>query len=350
LNRKKLKKTILVLILLSVFVTPAFARRVETSPAVGKDYYIALRNILAKYILFPQACNFMDGFSANLQIFDRRSKLIQDVCRAIRKTIFKIENSRESVLLISYFIKSILPQFQSELYHYNNPQIYEEVLNTIVDDLGRLDRTRSEKPETVFYKIISENSSRQDDVGAFFAQMFKNLYVNGSNFEQEYSKLQRIVSGENYKTHTKLQILRDAVNRIMSDSEKIVTSSPEINLLIEGSLQKDIFIKAYSISTLASLCSLDGLSADIRLYIFNSARNGVKSIHWDIYFDRNGEIPEEVNYLAVLIDYLAEAEEFCREFGLDIDLARDEQFVKIYELLLFKGFDFEKAEYLFNKN
>lgn len=77
----------------------------------------------------------------------------------------------------------------------------------------------------------------------------------------------------------------------------------------------------------------------------------MKSIHWDIYFDRNGEIPEEVNYLAVLIDYLAEAESACRElYGLDVDSAQDEQFVEIYKWLLWKGFDFKKANYLLNEN
>jgi len=37
-------------------------------------------------------------------------------------------------------------------------------------------------------------------------------------------------------------------------------------------------------------------------------------------------------------------------YGLDVDLAQDEQFVEIYTWLLFKGFNFKKAEYFFNQN
>jgi len=250
LNRKKLNKTILVLILLSAAVNPAFARRVKTVPAVQKNYYIVLRNILTKYISFSQACSFMEGFTANLRVFDRNASQIQEVSKRIGQAISKIEDSRISLSVIQYFIKSILPEFQDGLYIYRNPDVYGEVLNIITDDLKRLDKTASEKPEEIFRKIISENSSSGGDVGAFFAQMFKNLYVNDFNFEQEYSELQRIISGKNYKAHTKLQILREAVERIINHPDEITPASTEIELLITGSLQEDLFIKAYSGRTL----------------------------------------------------------------------------------------------------
>ncbi|MDP8234143.1 MAG: hypothetical protein P9M06_05025 [Candidatus Saelkia tenebricola] len=347
-------KNLILIILVTTFVCSSvnvsYARRIKEPLQPQKDYYIALRNLLSKYVPLNKSNGFMREFIINQRIYDRNSPQLQDVCKSTRQAIFTMENYGVAIPLIHYFINSVLPAMQTELYNYPDPQSYGEVLSIIASGIRLVDEETTDTPKSIYLEIISHNSSRDDSVGAFFAQLFNVFMSEPLDFKADYSRLERIIS-DSYYVHTKHQILRKAFESAIQFSEDVYAGMPEVELLITGALQNNLFIKAYSISALARICMAEGISQEGRVYVFQSALNGLKSIPWDICFDRNGDIPDEVNYLAVCIDYLADAEAVCREeFGLDVDLAQDEEFVRIFRLLLMRGFDFETQARLIGEN
>jgi len=287
----------------------------------------------------------MRGFCVNQRIFSRDSDKLQKVCFELHNAILKMERYRVDVPIIGYFITSILPEIQIELYNYDEFETLSEVLDIVVDSIKHLNKEMPTNLEDVYFEVISRNSSRSDETGAFFAQLFNNLTAE-FDFQGEYDKLDRIISDNDgaYFIHTKHQILRRAFENIRFSPEDAYLGIPEVELLVSGTRQKDIFIQTYATCTLARLCQIEGIPQDLRFYMFQKAVDGVKLIPWDYYFDRNqDQIPEEVGYLAIAIDFVADAEETCRALGLDVDLAEDSQFVRIFSLLLMRGFDFEVA-------
>ncbi|MDD5614476.1 MAG: hypothetical protein PHQ54_05345 [Candidatus Omnitrophica bacterium] len=340
-ENKKFAVILLLLLFISFLTYASHARRTIDSLAAQKNYYSALQNLMTKYLPQSRVNNFMGGFFINQRLFSHDSPQLQEVCRIIRKSIFELEDHNTDLILLIYLLEEILPEFQVELYNFKDPRIYGEVLNIITREVRSLDCSDFEEAGSIYWRIISRNADRDDEVGAFFAQLFNRLYIQTCDFEQDYDRLQIIISGDAYLTHTKHRILSEAMESIVDSAEDLYIGMPELDILVEGIWQRDLYIQFYSTVSLALLCTVEGIPAEVRKHIFNSALEGVKNIPWDICFDRSVETPEEVKYLAVSITYLADAEEACREeFGLDVDLSRDEQFIRIYHLLLLQGFDF----------
>ncbi len=316
------------------------------------DYYKSLRNILAKYITFRKSKDLMRGFGFNLKIYNQNSPKIQKVCEEVRKAVLKLEDPRVNSSLITYFINTVLAEFQKELYNFSDPKIYGEVLNIIVNKV--FDSVKNGivlgSPENLYKDIVIKLANRDDDIGAFFAQLFNRLYAQPPNFKEMERGLQNIILNDNYSVHTKHQILVKAFEKMVAAPDDISLGNVYLELLVSGVSQSNLYIKAFSICRLAKICCEEGFSQNVRIFAFESALAGLKSIPWDIYFDRNKKAPEEVNYIVVCIDYLIDAEKACHEYGIDIDLAEDEEFVQIYDLLLLDGFDLEFYKGFVSKN
>ena len=344
---KKIIVVIVTLILTLTFINPSFARRSRESIQLKKDYYICLRNLITKYLPWDKTTNFMRGFYINQQVGDQYSPQLQEVCQKIRKAIFKLEEHQVKVPDLIYFMDTFLPFFQTELYNFKDSDVYDEVLNVVVSGFIESKNRIELSSETILLEALSKNSSTSSEAGRFCAHLFYQLRSEPINFETEFQKLEGIIRDEDrsYSTHLKHRILSNAKVSIESSPEDIYMRMPEIELLITGTQQDDLFLKVYSTTALSLLCHLEGISSEVREYIFQCALDGVKRIPWDVYFDREGGIPEEVNYLVVCINYLIDAEEISRvEFGLNVDLGYDSEFVTIYRLLLMRGFNLEQRE------
>ncbi len=349
---KKIVIATVVLIATLTAINTSFARRSRESNQIKKDYYICLRNLISKYLPWDKTTAFMSGFYVNQQVEDRYSPKLQEVCQKTRKAIFKLEEQAQ-VSDIIYFLEVFLPALQVELYNFKDLDIYNEVLNIVVDGfIEHKDRVELSS-ENILLETLSNNSSTNGGVGRLIANLFYQLRSDSIDFETESQRLEAIIrdSDSSYSTHLKHRILRKAIASIEDYPENSYLGMPEIELLITGTYQDDLFLKVYSTTALSLLCHLEGISSVVREYIFQHALEGVKRIPWDIYFDREGETPEEVKYLVVCIEHLIDAENVSRiRFGLDVDLNCDLEFVTIYKLLLMRGFNLEQRERFLSTN
>jgi hypothetical protein len=360
--KKSLIFVLAVFSFLTLFSGDSYARRSRDILPAERDYYRLLRNTITKYdSRFDRVDIFMRGFYFDGGVASKESMYVQEICRIIRKSIFNLEDHRAEVAVISYFVQSLLPALQAELYNERDLEVVAAVLDIIVKGVRAVRGISFEAVESLYTDVIGQKIGISDleagldkdegRVGALLAQLYTLLLKGPPDFEGDYENLQRIVQDANaeYYAHTKHNILKHALQSIIDSPETLIHSTPQLELIILGTEQSNLFIKAHSIYSLVRICFLEGLSEDLRASIFYFAVEGVKRIPWDIYFDRNGDIPEEVNYLSASIDHLADAEEVCRvEFGLDVDLAEDSDFTRIYRLLLMRGFNLKHRERLLN--